>query len=227
MTSTRKETLKDDMSLSYWTERWENGKTGWHRNDINPGLVDNVEKLLNGRSQVKIFFPLCGKSMDMKWMYDQGHTIIGVEGFSKAIEEFFKENDLEYTKEGSVYSTNDKRLIIHNRDLYDCNVELLGKVDAIWDRGSFVAINYSDRPKYISLMQSFCTRETRYLLNTLVYDTSLFSGPPLCATKDDINNLVSSWATIEKVYETDELNDRWRAIGLKSFIREVFLIIPN
>ena len=32
-------------------------------------------------------------------LYDEGHTIIGLEASAKGIEEFFKENGLEFTSE--------------------------------------------------------------------------------------------------------------------------------
>ena len=37
--------------------------------------------------------------MEMKYFYDKGHRIIGVEFSPKAVEEFFDENKLTYTSE--------------------------------------------------------------------------------------------------------------------------------
>lgn len=219
--------LRNDMTLSYWNERWNDDNIGWHKTDVNPALAENIAALKNGRSTIKVFVPLCGKSVDMKWLYNNGHTIIGVEGCSKAIETFFTENNLKYERQNNLYSTSDERLKIYNMNLYDCDVKILGEMDAIWDRGSFVAINYTDRHKYVAFMRNLCNKETRYLLDTLVYDTTVYGGPPVCATRDDIQKLFSEWAHIEQVYHSDEINSKWRSKGLKSFDRYTYLLIPN
>ena len=54
-----------------WLDRWKKGTTGWHRSDINPQLIENINQLAKARSQ-KIFVPLCGASLDMKYLIDQG-----------------------------------------------------------------------------------------------------------------------------------------------------------
>ena len=34
-------------------------------------LAQHLGAMLNGRNGVKIFFPLCGKAVDMKWYFDK------------------------------------------------------------------------------------------------------------------------------------------------------------
>lgn len=84
----------------------------------------NVEKVLAGRTEVRFFFPLCGKAVDMKWyvqlyqraifllpllfscssscvaprLADMGHSVVGVEISEKAIKQFFEENKLSYSE---------------------------------------------------------------------------------------------------------------------------------
>ncbi|KAK3532522.1 hypothetical protein QTP86_018510 [Hemibagrus guttatus] len=62
-------------------------------------LKGNLDKVLCGRQQVRFFFPLCGKAVDMKWLADMGHVIVGVEISEKAIKQFFEEHSLEYKEE--------------------------------------------------------------------------------------------------------------------------------
>lgn len=42
----------------------------------------------------RVFVPLCGKSLDMIWLAQQGHEVIGVELSPVAVEDFFRENGL-------------------------------------------------------------------------------------------------------------------------------------
>ncbi|MEK9887683.1 MAG: thiopurine S-methyltransferase, partial [Gammaproteobacteria bacterium] len=78
-----------------WLERWRKGTTGWHRSDINPQLIENINQLAEARTQ-KIFVPLCGASLDMKYLIDQGFHVVGVELSSLAIDRFFIENKIEH-----------------------------------------------------------------------------------------------------------------------------------
>ena len=47
---------------------------------------------------MRIFLPLCGKSHDLLWLYQQGHTVLGVEGVPFVVEQLFRENKLDYEK---------------------------------------------------------------------------------------------------------------------------------
>ena len=60
-------------------------------------LVKHHETLFHGKKKCKIFFPLCGKCVDMFWFASLGHEVVGVEGAKAAVEEFFTENNIEYT----------------------------------------------------------------------------------------------------------------------------------
>jgi len=105
-------------------------------------------------------------------MYDLGHSVVGIEGVVEPIIQFFTEQKLEYHVEVmgscSCYSVNaarlssfyfgltlifldmqteDGRLKIFHSDLLLIDPEVCGKFDAIWDRGSLVAIYQEDREK--------------------------------------------------------------------------------
>ena len=42
--------------------------------------------------------PLCGKSLDMKWLAEQGHSVVGIDIVELAAQQFFTENDLPFNK---------------------------------------------------------------------------------------------------------------------------------
>ena len=90
------------MEKTYWLDRWERDDIGFHQTDVNAYLSDywSELKLTHGS---KVFVPLCGKSRDMLWLNQQGHTVLGVELSKFAVQAFFTEN--EYTPQ---HETNDK-----------------------------------------------------------------------------------------------------------------------
>jgi hypothetical protein len=44
-------------------------------------------------------FPLSGKSIDLVHCYNEGHTVVGIEGVPLAVEEMFNSGNLEYTRQ--------------------------------------------------------------------------------------------------------------------------------
>ena len=79
------------MEADFWHNRWENNLTGFHLNEVNPHLKENWASM-NMKSGTRIFVPLCGKSLDLIWLAEQGHQVVGVELSSLAIEAFYTEN---------------------------------------------------------------------------------------------------------------------------------------
>ena len=75
----------------------------------------------------------------------------------------------------------------------ETNPTKFGKFDLIWDRGSLVAINCEDRNKYANFMKAVIGPQTRYLLNSIMYDQSRYSGPPMSVTHEVINELYGNW----------------------------------
>ena len=51
-----------------------------------------------GSKSVRFFLPLCGKAGDLLYLYTEGHTVTGVEGVPFVVEQFFRENKLDYEK---------------------------------------------------------------------------------------------------------------------------------
>ncbi|XP_023244013.1 thiopurine S-methyltransferase-like [Centruroides sculpturatus] len=140
--------------LEKWVEKWEANKIPWHRTINNRFLLNYYDKLINGRSSIQIFFPMCGKSIDMKWLYDKGHKIVGVEYCEKAIKDFYEEQGLQYEVEnvesvkGKLFKTSDDNIKIFCCDIFLFNKEYAGLMDAVWDRGAFEAVEKEDRKRY-------------------------------------------------------------------------------
>ena len=59
-------------ALEDWSNRWREGRAGWHRDGVNPMLEKHFDRLVDGRTHpLRIFVPLCGKTVDLKWMFDR------------------------------------------------------------------------------------------------------------------------------------------------------------
>ena len=93
--SVEDETTKPD----YWEKLWKDDDIGWHADTVHKFLTKYADELTRGRSNLRVFVPLCGKSLDMLWLADQGHNVVGVELAKQAVEDFFQESKLTFKLE--------------------------------------------------------------------------------------------------------------------------------
>ncbi|KAM6410575.1 thiopurine S-methyltransferase isoform 2-T3 [Pluvialis apricaria] len=160
-----------------WLRKWEMGNIGFHKEQGHPLLQKYLDVLLNGRSGLRIFFPLCGKAVEMKWLADLGHSVVGVEVSEQALKEFFAEHRLPYHEEPVPEISGAKKLrstsgniSLYCCSIYDLSSSIVGKFDGVWDRGALVAVNPCDRQRYVSLMITLMEKNSSYLLVTVSYD---------------------------------------------------------
>ena len=189
----------------YWLKRWEDNQIGWHKDTVNRFLIKYADELTQGRSSLRVFVPLCGKSLDMLWLADQGHNVVGVELAKQGIEEFFNENKLTFKLEKvkiasatltdpiDVYKCVERQITIFCCDLFTLTAEDLGgEFDAIWDRGSLSAVQpgVGDRGKrYAKHMRSFLAANGRYMLDSLHYEIDRGNRPPASISKELRNDI--------------------------------------
>merc|ERR1739838_910259 len=197
--------------MEHWDGRWDEGKTGWHKSDVNPVLAAHHPKLLP-ESGKRVLVPLCGKTLDMKWLYDNGHSVVGIEGILKPALEFFEEQKLEYKIQelswAKIYKTPDERLKIYVCDLFNIDEQQMGQFDAVWDRGSLVAIYEEDRKKYSTLMKSLLAPEFRYLVAVMHYTPHEgFSGPPRNVPNEVVEELYGDVSKLNVLEVIDMSSD--------------------
>lgn len=150
------EKLDYEGNVNYWADRWAQEKTGWHKSDVSQHLILNLPKLCGSDGVSKTFFiPLCGKTVDIPFLYAQGHRVFGVEAVAKPIEEMSEEHslNLKFDAESSTYATDDGKITIYCGDIFKCPFERFGPFDCVWDRASFIAFDYPFRPAYMEMMQ--------------------------------------------------------------------------
>lgn len=143
---------------------------------VDPILMKNIKQLTAGRSNLRIFVPMCGKTPDMLWLAEQGHAITGVEINARYIKAFFRNAELECTlrseqftpkKKVNVYEAKGKDITLYQCDIFDYNVEFSGQFDAIWDQSAIPIVNDMGARRlkqYTSLMQALLKPDGRHML---------------------------------------------------------------
>ncbi|CAM4510625.1 unnamed protein product [Caretta caretta] len=231
-----------------WLQKWQMRKIGFHKEQGHRILRKYLDVLLNGRSGLRIFFPLCGKAVEMKWLADMGHCVVGVELSECALKEFFTEHNLSYSEEpvpgisgAKVFKSTSGNISLYCCSIYDLSSTIAGRFDGIWDRGSLVAINPCDREHYANLMLSLMEGSCCYLLVSVLYDSNKHKGPPfyvpdseikslfgLLISGENITSLKGKVCEIKCLEKVDDFSDQHKAWGLDYFlelvIRESFCL---
>lgn len=220
--------MSENKTHEYWINRWYEGKTFFHSEKMHTSLEKHLDKFIAGRTGIKMFFPLCGKTVDMRLLADQGHYVVGVDIAEQAFQEFFIDQNLEYTEEplknvdGKLFKSMDGRIKLYCMDFYLFTKEMEGQFNAIWDRGSLVAINIEDRIKYSQLIQEVMSPDCKYMIAAMQYDTSKFAGPPYNVSENDLKELFPN-CSVQQFDETDRsylFKDR----GLSDMMERMYLL---
>ena len=82
------------MHATFWQERWARDQIGFHQQKVN-GYLRRHWSALGLAKGAAVLVPLCGKSLDLVWLAEQGHAVIGVELAERAVQDFFVERDMQ------------------------------------------------------------------------------------------------------------------------------------
>ena len=137
------------MDPEFWHIRWQENRIGFHQQETSPLLVRYwpVPRTAPGNN---VLAPLCGKSLDMLWLLDQGYRVTGVEISRIATEAFFAENSLvpAINQAGEFTRYHYDALDILCGDFFALNRDTAGDIGAVYDRASLIALPPAMRTAY-------------------------------------------------------------------------------
>lgn len=176
--------------MTDWIQRWQEGKIGWHRQQVNSKLIEFIDYLELKQGDM-VFVPLCGKSHDMVYLLEQGFKVVGVELSQMAIEQFFDENNLTYTihKIDQFTLYQGENITLYCGDYFALDKSMLSSVMAVYDRASLIALPVDLRAKYAQHLYFIISNDCRVLLLTLNYPQSQMSGPPFAVNENEVVSL--------------------------------------
>lgn len=186
----------------FWQGRWERGETGWHQTEVEPRLIENFKSL----SPTRVFVPLCGKSLDLVWLHEQGHDVVGVELSELACRAFFEERGLNpaITRESGFQVFRAERYTLFQGDFFALTPHLLGAIGAVYDRASLIALPPEMRKNYAQKLRSLIQRASReiqpqILLITIERIPHDEMGPPHSVQPAEVETLYQDSFDIEKI----------------------------
>ena len=215
------------MNEISWHERWKNNRIGFHQKEVNPYLKNHWHRL-NLEGNAGVFVPLCGKSNDMNWLWQQGHSVLGLELSPIAVRAFFEENDITVQETEappfSVHQNGGLKLLCG--DFFAISPEHTLDIEAIYDRASLISFPPEIRVKYAEHLAYLIKPGSPVLLITIDYPQHEMEGPPFSVSEKEVQELFLQHFSVEKLESKDVLqeNGRFLARGISSLTETVYLM---
>ena len=167
------------MHHDFWHERWRRGEIGFHRAEVHWALElywDRVSE--SAGSEAEVLVPLCGKSLDMVWLAERGHRVLGVELSRKAIVEFFAEAGRVPVQQprGALTGWAAGPIELFEGDFFAFAPE--SPLPLFYDRAALVALPEMMRRRYLDKLRSALSDTACGLLVSFESTPPRSDGPP-------------------------------------------------
>ena len=213
------------MDPDFWHERWQTSQTGFHQQEINTYLTRYWPELGLAKGS-RVLVPLCGKSLDMLWLREQGYPVIGVELSDIAVGSFFSENGIapKITEETWGTRCEHEGIELVCGDFFSLTPDDTGEIDAFYDRASLIALTSVQRPDYVTQLLRLLQKNTPGLLVTLDYNQLEMNGPPFAVPEDEVHRLFDKSCMVEHLLRHDALaeNLKFREKGLTALTEHAY-----
>jgi thiopurine S-methyltransferase len=217
------------MDEEFWKERWQADQIGFHQGQINPYLVAYWSRL-DAAPDSRVFVPLSGKSLDLRWLQSQGHRVMGVEVSPIAVADFFKEAGVEPERhqDGEFQRCSHGNIDLWCGNFFNLSHQQLADVGAVFDRASLIAMPPAMRPDYARHLAAILPSSTPILLVTMEYPDGQMQGPPFSVSDTEVGQLFDEHYHIDKLHEEDILaqSPRFQAKGLTTLVEKAFALRP-
>tara|TARA_R110000764_G_scaffold148809_1_gene236594 strand:- start:170 stop:835 length:666 start_codon:yes stop_codon:yes gene_type:complete len=214
------------MDAAFWQARWERGETGFHKAAVNP-LLSRWWPRLKVPADAQVWVPLCGKSLDMLWLRQQGHRVQGVELARSALQAFISEHQLAsaWQQQGEFEVAAGEGFDLLCGDFFALTPDMLKNVSAVYDRAALIALPEPMRAEYVAHTRRLLPSGWKMLLVTLDYPQAQRPGPPFSVPDAEVKRLYAG-CRIDVLDEQDVLADHavFAAQGMRELVERVYLI---
>ncbi|UOD29218.1 thiopurine S-methyltransferase [Massilia violaceinigra] len=174
------------MDEQFWQRKWASNEIAFHEGAPNRLMLAHIGRLGLAPGS-RVFVPLCGKSLDLHWLLAQGHRVAGVELSQLAVDQLFASLGVTpmVSSAGELLHYHAQDIDIFVGDIFSLSSELLGAVDAVYDRAALVALPESMRASYAAHVTQLA-RQAPQLLICYQYDQAIMAGPPFSIGDEEV-----------------------------------------
>ena len=178
------------MKQNFWREKWQAQQIGFHRDEVNDALATHAAGLFTPGGQILV--PLCGMTLDMDWLLQQGFAVIGVEFVPEAIdglkERWGPPDESVQQTQHTVHRWGERCTIVLG-DFFSFKATGMGRIDGIWDRAAIVALDPQTRENYRRVLEDSLHPDGVILMRTFAYDQTKMDGPPFAVNTETVSHL--------------------------------------
>ena len=215
------------MEKDFWLERWVREEIGFHEGEVNAYLLEFWQELQLKPADT-VFVPLCGKSLDLQWLREQGNSVLGVELSKIAVQAFFNENGYvaAHAVQGQFERCEAGGICILCGDFFELSCRDVEAVGGVYDRASMIALPPDMRKRYVQKLVSILPAGTKILLIAIDYMQEEMAGPPFALAEAEVYSLYGECASIKQLaqYDVLEKNPRFKSRGLTRMQEVVYLL---
>ena len=202
-------------NVQLWDMLYQEGKDEWTKEAADQELLKFRSTLTESKTGLDIFLPMCGKTKAMLSLAEEGHRVVGIEWSKVAVEQFFEENNLEYTTQlcsiGGTdipkYKAKRKEVIIYCGDFFAFKQHKLGPFDCVFDHGALGCFDFqmeaSSRSTYAEIINSFTKPGGRILLSIFDYEHSEHPKIPFAVTETEVGVLFEEYFKLQLLQGLD------------------------
>ena len=205
------------MNSEFWQQRWQEGRIGFHKSDVNPELIKYFSNLALPIGS-RVLVPLCGKSVDMVWLACAGYDVVGIELVESAVQAFFAEQNITPTIT-ELTSAADKSTLkryqgqlagqaitLWAADIFALSTIDIDAINAIYDRAALIALPANMRADYSTHIVKLSNNAPQLLI-TLNYDQSKKDSPPFSINHEQLHQYYSAdYKIVELESKSSTLN---------------------
>lgn len=196
------------MDAEFWHDKWNSQQVGFHRDSVN-SLLKKHWPDLGLTSNSTIFVPLCGKTLDMCFLAQSGHQVIGCELSDVAVRQFFDENKLSFKleKQDEFQCYLSDSITLYRGDFFSLPRLVTKVCDGFYDRAALIAWPEHMRVDYVKKLAELLPVGAKGLLVSLDYPQADYDGPPFAVSHDWIMANMTADFDISLLSELEVLND--------------------
>ena len=199
------------MDAEFWHNRWQDNLIPFHKERTNHYLEKYFHRLGLADGD-RVLVPLCGKSVDMRWLREQGCTVTGVELSDIAVRDFFSEQGITASQrqDGDFQVLEGEGISLLSGDFFALDSTHTANVSAVYDRAALIALPDAIRARYVDHLLSLLAPEVPMLLLTFEYPAHEIDGPPFSVDEAQVRDLYANRRKVTHLETLDRLKDEAR-----------------
>ncbi|MCA1773146.1 MAG: thiopurine S-methyltransferase [Halomonas sp.] len=174
-----------------WRARWQEGRIGFHLPQPHSALT-HYWPSLGVPDRAKVLVPLCGKTLDMRWLAETGHPVLGVELAPEAIEQFLAQSPTPVSRyqQAGFNISRQGCIELWCGDFFHLHIQQASEIGAFYDRAALIALPEATRQRYAFHLAQLTPPGAKGLLVSVARKGDA-DGPPYSVSHQEIETLLS------------------------------------